>query len=130
MVDNGLNSQFDGCIVCIDSVGNVYVFGIVRWLGMFYEIMYKFVDGGVYWIGSIWIAAVVSFGVFDLVVGWPVMDGIVGVRVDLVGGLNVDIVNGVFSGIDVIDCIVLIWVDGMDGFNNEKLMFASSINGG
>jgi hypothetical protein len=128
--DNGINTQPDGCTVRTDSVGNVYVFGVGNRLGTSYEMMYKSTDGGAHFVGPKLISSVVAPGVFDPVLGRPVMDGIAGARVDLAPAPSADIANGAPSGNDATDRIVLTWADGSAGLNNEQLMFATSTNGG
>ena len=58
------------------------------------------------------------------------MDGIAGARDDLGPSPSVDIANGAPTGADATNRIVMTWVDGRDGLNNEHVMFTASTNGG
>jgi hypothetical protein len=128
--DNGVNSQPDGCTVRTDSQGNVYVFGIGTRNGQSFEMMYKSTDGGAHWVGPSLITPVTAPGVFDPVLGRPVMDGIAGARVDLAPAPSVDIANGRPTGTGATNEIFMSWVDGSAGLNNEHLMLTWSTDGG
>jgi len=128
--DNRNNSQPDGCTVRTDSQGNAYVFGIGTRNGQSVQMMYKSTDGGSHWVGPTVIAPVVAPGVFDPVLGRPVMDGIAGARVDLAPGPSVDIANGRPSGTGATDEIFMSWSDGRNGLNHEQLMLTWSTDGG
>ena len=128
--NNGVNSQPDGCTVRTDSKGNVYVFGIATRNGQAWETMYRSTDAGVHFTGPTLIAKVTRPGVFDPVQGRPVMDGLGGARVDLASAPSVDIANGAPTGVDATDEIVMTWVDGAAGLNNEQLMVETLRNGG
>src|SRR6266567_2537398 len=97
---NGVNSQPDGCTVRTDSHGNLYVFGVGSRGGTSFEMMYKSTDGGAHFTGPTLLAPVVDPGVFDPVIGRPVMDGIAGARNDLAFAPSADIANGAPSGTD------------------------------
>src|SRR5205823_14446705 len=92
--------------------------------------MVKSTDGGVRWTRPKKVSDVVEAGVFDPVLGRPVMDGIAGFRVDLSGSPSVDVANGAPEGSDATDEIVAAWVDASDGLNDEHAMFTYSTNGG
>jgi hypothetical protein len=128
--DNGINGQPDGCTVRTDSHGNVYVFGVGRRAGTSFEMMYKSTDGGAHFTGPKLLASAVDPGVFDPVIGRPVMDGVAGARNDLAFAPSVDIANGAPSGTDATNRIVLTWADGAHGLNNEQLLLMTSTNGG
>ena len=128
--DNGINSQPDGCTVRTDSHGNVYVFGVGKRGGTSFEMMYKSTDGGVHFTGPKLLSAVVDPGVFDPVIGRPVMDGIAGARNDLADAPSADIANGAPTGTGATDRIVLTWADGARGLNHEQLLLMTSSNGG
>jgi hypothetical protein len=124
-----------GCTVRTDSDGNVYMF--YEEFGKFATqgqqgtiMMVKSTDGGVRWGRPQKVADVVEAGVFDPVLGRPVMDGIAGFRVDLSGSPSADIANGAPDGSDATDEIVIAWVDARDGLNDEHAMFTYSTNGG
>src|SRR5215472_15960373 len=128
--DNGINSQPDGCTVRTDSQGNVYAFGVGKRGGVSVEMMYKSTDGGVHFTGPSLLSAVVDPGVFDPVIGRPVMDGIAGARNDLADAPSADIANGAPTGTDATNRIVLTWSDGTQGLNHERLLLMTSTNGG
>ena len=128
--DNGVNQQPDGCTIRTDSTGDVYVFGVGARRGHSFQMMYKSTDGGAHFTGPTLIAQVVEPGVFDPVLGRPVMDGIAGARVDLAAGPSVDIANGAPTGSDATDQIVMTWADGRAGLDHEQLMLTTSRNGG
>jgi hypothetical protein len=128
--DNGINSQPDGCTVRTDSHGVVYVFGIGTRAGTSFEMMYRSTDAGAHFTGPSLITPVVEPGVFDPVQGRPVMDGLGGARVDLAAAPSVDIANGAPDGAGATNQIVMTWVDGALGLNKERLMVATSRNGG
>jgi hypothetical protein len=128
--DNGINSQPDGCTVRTDSKGTVFVFGIATRGGQTYTAMYRSTDSGEHWRGPTLVAPVTEPGIFDPVLGRPVMDGIAGARVDLAAGPSVDIANGAPTGADATDLIMMTWADGRDGLNHEKLMMTVSRDGG
>jgi len=127
---NGVNSQPDGCTVRTDSHGNVYVFGVGARGGVSFEMMYKSTDGGAHFTGPALLSTAVNPGVFDPVIGRPVMDGIAGARNDLAFAPSADIANGAPSGTDATNQIVLTWADGRQGLNHEQLLMMTSTNGG
>jgi hypothetical protein len=128
--DNRINSQPDGCTVRTDSHGNVYVFGVGTRHGASFEMMYKSTDGGAHFTGPALLAGAVDPGVFDPVIGRPVMDGVAGARNDLAFAPSVDIANGAPTGSDASNQIVLTWANGAQGLNHEQLLLMTSTNGG
>jgi hypothetical protein len=127
---NGINSQPDGCTVRTDSHGNVYVFGVGTRGGTSFQMMYKSTNGGAQFTGPALLSSAVNPGVFDPVIGRPVMDGIAGARNDLAFAPSVDIANGAPTGADATNRIVLTWADGRQGLNHEQLLMMTSTNGG
>ncbi len=128
--NNGINSQPDGCTVRTDSHGNVYVFGVGSRGGVSFEMMYKSTDGAAHFTGPTLVSAAVDPGVFDPVIGRPVMDGIAGARNDLAFAPSADIANGAPAGADATNRIVLTWADGRQGLNHEQLLLMTSTDGG
>jgi len=128
----GLISGHSGCTVRTDSAGTVYVF----WLGFDSQTkqngiyMARSSDGGASFETPRRLFLAVGTGVFDPVLGRNVMDGVAGARDDLADAPSVDIANGAPTGSDATDQIVLTWVDGRDGLNNEHVFFTTSTDGG
>jgi hypothetical protein len=73
---------------------------------------------------------VVHTGVFDPVQGRFEMDGITGARNDLSDAPSVDIANGAPTGAAASNELVLSWVDGRPGLNQEHVLFTTSTDGG
>jgi hypothetical protein len=137
---NNPNSQQgfgrSGCTVRTDSEGVVYVFvnqfafdpdtaaaGKIQ--------MIKSFDGGKSWTRPLNIfTAFDTCNYFEPSIGRCVEDGVAGARSDLSSAPSVDIANGAPTGTDATDKLVLTWVDGRDGLNNEHVMFTSSSAGG
>ncbi len=123
-----------GCTVRTDSDGVVYVFVHAFAFGLpgFGKIqLIKSFDGGATWTRPRNIfTAVDTCNAFEPAIGRCVQDGIGGARNDLGAAPSVDIANGAPMGADATDQIVLTWVDGRDGLNNEHVMFTDSTNGG
>ncbi len=129
--DNGINTQPDGCTVRTDSHGVVYVFGVATRLGQAFETMKPSFDGGMTWSSALQlIAPVKDAGVFDPVLGRPVMDGIAGARNDLFDAPSVDIANGAPSGADATNEMVLTYNDASHGLNHERALVQVSTNRG
>ncbi len=128
--NNGINSLPDGCTVRTDSRGNLYVFGVGNRNGTSFEMMYTSGDGGAHFTGPALLAPTVDPGVFDPVIGRPVMDGVAGARNDLAHAPGVDIANGAPTGSGATNQIVLTWADGAQGINHEQLLMMTSTNGG
>ena len=125
-----------GCTVRTDSNGVVYVFtyqfgfdpdsaapGKIQ--------MVKSFDGGKHWTRPVNLfTAFDTCNYFEPSIGRCVMDGVGGARSDLSPAPSVDIANGAPSGAGATNRIVMSWVDGRDGLNNEHVMFSQSTNGG
>jgi hypothetical protein len=128
----GVLSGASGCTIRTASNGKVYVF----WLGW----NQKSKENGIYMATSKnggrtfsepdRLFKVVHTGVFDPVQGRNEMDGITGARDDLSDAPSVDIANGAPSGTGATNQIVMTWVDGRAGLNNEHVMFTTSTDGG
>jgi hypothetical protein len=127
-----LFSGHSGCTVRTDSSGNVYVF----WLGWDQKLkqqgiyMARSLDGGASFQQPRRLFLAVHTGIVDPVLARTTMDGIAGARSDLSDAPSVDIANGAPTGTGASNQIVLTWVDGRDGLNNEHVFFTSSTNGG
>jgi hypothetical protein len=137
---NNINSRNgfgrSGCTVRTDSAGAVYVFtfqfGFSATTAAPGRIqMIKSLDGGAHWQRPVNIfTAFDTCNYFEPSIGRCVMDGVGGARDDLSPGPSVDIANGAPTGADATNQLVLTWVDGRDGRNNEHVMFTTSGNGG
>jgi len=128
----GALSGASGCTIRTASDGTVYVF----WLGWDQKLKQNGIymatsnNGGATFTAPRRLFQVVHTGVFDPVQGRFVMDGIAGARDDLSDAPSIDIANGAPRGAGATDQIVLSWVDGRDGLNNEHVMFTTSTDGG
>jgi hypothetical protein len=127
-----LFSGHSGCTVRTDSTGTVYAF----WLGWDQRLkqqgiyMARSFDGGATFEQPRRLFLAVHTGVVDPVLGRTTMDGIAGARSDLSNAPSVDIANGAPTGAGASDQIVLTWVDGRDGLNDEHVFFTTSTDGG
>jgi hypothetical protein len=127
-----LESGIAGCTLRTDSEGNVYAF----WTGYNQNTRQQSIqmsvssDGGVTWTTARKLFRSVGVGVLDPVIFRKVEDGVAGARDDLANAPSVDIANGAPTGADATDQIVLTWVDGRDGLNNEHVLFTTSTDGG
>jgi hypothetical protein len=123
-----------GCTIRTDSEGVVYMFFAhfaVGFPGFGATALVKSFDGGHTWTRPVDILpAVDACNAFEPSIGRCVEDGVAGARNDLASAPSVDIANGAPTGADATDQIVLTWVDGRDGLNNEHVMFTTSTNGG
>jgi hypothetical protein len=106
----------DGCTVRTDSHGVAYVFGVGTSSPgghQSFELMSRSTNGGATWSTARPVAGPVTQpGVFDPVVGRPVLDGVAGARSDLAPAPSVDIANGAPTGSDATDRIVMTYVSG------------------
>ena len=123
-----------GCTVRTDSHGVVYVFADQFGAGLPGAgkiIMIKSFDGGATWTRPVSVFSTVdTCNAFEPSIGRCVMDGVAGARDDLSASPSIDIANGAPTGTDATNEMVLTWVDGRDGLNNEHVMFSTSTNGG
>jgi hypothetical protein len=126
-----------GCTIRTDSQGVVYVFyeefvsPSVTVPPPATHMLVKSFDGGVKWTRPMPVQRVVDPCFFvDPVIQRCVMDGIAGARSDLAAAPSADIANGAPTGADATDEIVLTWVDGRDGLNDEHVMVSHSTNRG
>jgi hypothetical protein len=129
-----------GCTIRTDSDGVVYVFyeefqnptnPSVGFPPPATHMLVKSFDGGQTWTKPRALYRVVDpcFRI-DPVIGRCVMDGIAGARSDLAAAPSVDIANGAPTGVDATNLIVVNWIDGRDGLNNEDAMISWSTNKG
>jgi hypothetical protein len=125
-----------GCTVRTDSHGTVYVFvyqfGFNATTAAAGQIqMIKSFDGGRHWTRPANIfTAYDTCNYFEPSIGRCVEDGVAGARSDLSPAPSVDIANGAPGGGDATNRIVISWVDGRDGINNEHVMYSTSTTGG
>src|SRR5918996_3562904 len=129
-----------GCTIRTDSQGTAYVFyeefknplhPAVGFPPTARQMLVRSVDGGETWSKPRAIQDVTDPCFFvDPVVQRCVMDGVAGARSDLAAAPSVDIANGAPLGTDATDLIVLTWVDGRDGLNNEDVMITWSSDRG
>ena len=129
-----------GCTIRTDSDGVVFVFyeefqnpgnPSVGFPPPATHMLVRSLDGGRTWTRPRALYRVVDpCFVLDPVIGRCVMDGIAGARSDLAAAPSVDIANGAPTGGDATDLIVVSWVDGRDGLNNEDVMISWSTDRG
>lgn len=122
-----------GCTIRTDSDGGVYVFWELfqspfKFLPPQGKLqMVKSTDGGRSWTRPRTIQNTVDPCFFiDPVILRCVMDGVAGARNDLSGAPSVDIANGAPTGAGATNDILLTWVDGRDGLNQEDVMVSFS----
>jgi hypothetical protein len=125
-----------GCTVRTDSHGVVYVFdfqfGFSPTTSAAGQIqMIRSFDGGAHWERPVNIfTANDTCNAFEPSIGRCVEDGVGGARSDLSPAPSVDIANGAPAGTDATNRLVLTWVDGRDGLNQEHVVFTTSATGG
>jgi hypothetical protein len=96
-----------------------------------FHIMAKSTDGGRHWTRAQPILPATDLcNAFEPSIGRCVEDGIGGARDDLGPSPSVDIANGAPTGADATNQIVNAWADGREGLNHERVMFATSSDGG
>jgi hypothetical protein len=129
--NNSQRNPMDGCTVRTDSQGAAYVFGVgtlPQAKGSF-EFMVRSTDGGQTWSKAVPVAGPVTQpGVFDPVLGRPVIDGVAGARSDLAPAPSVDIANGAPTGSDATNRIVMTYVSGP--LATPHVYFTESTDGG
>jgi len=122
-----------GCTIRTDSNGVVYVFYYQFAFGspgQGVQLLAKSFDGGAHWTRPRKVQTAFDLcNAFEASIGRCVQDGIGGARNDLGPDPSVDIANGAPTGGGATNRIVLTWVDGRDGLNNEHVMFTSSAAG-
>ena len=134
-----LISGTSGCTVRTGSDGTVYLF----WLGFNGQTKVQGIyltrsfDGGATFETARRVFVVHNTGAFDPAQGRNTVDGVAGARADLGPAPSVDVANNSpvgedtgTVGDDATDQIVMSWVDGADGLNNEHVKFSTSTNGG
>jgi hypothetical protein len=114
--NNSQRNPTDGCTIRTDSKGTAYVFGVgtVSSAGHnAFELLSASADGGASWSAARAVAGPVTQpGVFDPLLGRPVIDGVAGARSDLAPAPSVDIANGAPLGLDATDRMVMTYVSG------------------
>ena len=123
------------CAVRTDSHGVVYVFFnhyAFGFPGNGSHTMVKSADGGQTWSQP---REVVDQNdacyAADFIAPFScVMDGFLGVRIDVTSAPSIDIANGAPSGENATNEIVDVWGDGRFGFNNAVALLSYSTNGG
>ena len=130
--NNSQRNPVDGCTIRTDSAGTAYIFGIgtVSSAGHnSFELMSTSTNGGGSWSSPTPVAGPVTQpGVFDPVLGRPVIDGVAGARSDLAPAPSVDIANGAPTGADATNRIVMSYVSGT--IDSPQVFFTESGNGG
>ena len=123
-----------GCTVRTDSTGTAYVFYTTFGVGSPGPMRIDMVtstNGGANWTQPVTLFHGSDTCVaIEPAIGRCVEDGVGGARDDLGPAPSVDIANGAPLGTDATNRIVITWVDGRDGLNEEHVLFASSTNGG
>jgi hypothetical protein len=130
--NNGQRNPLDGCSIRTDSMGRAYVFGVGTLSSAGHQ-AFEFVstsdDGGSSWSRPRAVAGPVTQpGVFDPVLGRPVIDGIAGARSDLAPAPSTDIANGAPTGADATNRIVMSYVSGE--ITKPHVYFTESTNRG
>ena len=124
-----------GCAIRTDSNGKVYVFyatfGFSPTGSAPTQIQLSTSsDGGTTWSKPSTIATTGdTCGYVEASIGRCVEDGVGGARSDLSPAPSVDIANGAPTGSDATNLVVLSYVDGSGGVNNEHVVFQSSPDG-
>ena len=124
-----------GCTVRTDSHGVVYVFFnhfAFGFPGRGAHAMVKSLDGGRTWTPPRDIVSQNDACYFsDFLFPFScVMDGFLGVRIDVTASPSVDIANGAPTGENATNQLVDVWGDGRFGFNNEAAVLSYSTDGG
>jgi hypothetical protein len=130
---NGNNPGRDGCTVRTDSKGVVYVFYRANdpKSKVPSELMARSFNGGRTFDTPRAVAGPAeTVGMLDPTILRPVEDGLAGARADLAPAPSVDIANGAPTGTGATDELVMAWVDGSLGINNERALLAVSGPGG
>jgi hypothetical protein len=127
-VSSGRAGGRQGCVVRTDSQGTVYVV----WRGSFKKEdviwMARSDNGGVRFDRPQVIATTGTVGEFDPTQGRLTFDGVAGSRTN--EGPTFDIANGAPTGVGAPDTLLLGWLDGRLGLNQERSMLRYSTDGG
>ncbi|HEX2680544.1 MAG TPA: sialidase family protein, partial [Candidatus Dormibacteraeota bacterium] len=130
--NNGERNPLDGCTIRTASDGTAYVFGVGTDSSgghASFELMSTSDNGGTSWSSPRPVAGPVTQpGVFDPVLGRPVIDGVAGARSDLAPAPSVDIANGAPTGSDATNRIVMSFVSG--SIDAPNVFFTESADGG
>jgi hypothetical protein len=130
--NNGERNPLDGCTVRTASNGTAYLFGkgTISSAGKAtFELMSTSSNGGSTWsIPTPVTGPTTQPGVFDSVLGRPVIDGVAGARSDLANAPSVDIANGAPSGNHASNRIVMTYVSGT--IDAPHVFFTESADGG
>jgi hypothetical protein len=130
---NGNNPGRDGCTVRTDSKGVVYVFYRANdpKTKVPSQLMSRSFNGGRTFEPPRAVAGPAeTVGLLDPTILRPVEDGLAGARADLAPAPSVDIANGAPDGAGATDQLVMAWVDGSLGINNERALLWVSGPGG
>lgn len=130
---NATNAGRDGCTVRTDSRGVVYV----MWRGedprthVEGQILTRSFDGGASFDNPRRVTGPAGpVGVIDPLILRPVEDGLAGARADLAPAPSLDVANGAPTGAGATDELVLTWVDGSPGLNDERALLSTSMDQG
>jgi hypothetical protein len=127
-VSSGRAGGRQGCVVRTDSEGTVYVVWRGSFKGDDVIWMARSFNGGVRFDRPRVIASTGTVGEFDPAQGRLTFDGVAGSRTN--EGPTFDIANGAPSGADAPDTLLLGWLDGRLGLNQERSMVRTSTDGG
>jgi hypothetical protein len=129
--NNGQRNPLDGCTIRTDSAGNAYVFGVGTVSSashQAFELVSISTNGGAGWSNPQPVAGPVTQpGIFDPVLGRPVIDGVAGARSDLAPAPSVDIANGAPTGAGATNRIVMTYVSG--DITAPRVYFTESTDG-
>ena len=127
-VSSGRAGGRQGCVVRTDSEGTVYVVWRGSFKGEDVVWMARSFNGGVRFDRPRAIAETGTVGEFDPTQGRLTFDGVAGSRTN--EGPTFDIANGAPTGVDAPDTLLLGWLDGRLGLNEERSMMSFSTDGG
>jgi len=119
-VGAGRSGGRQGCTIRTDSEGVVYVFWNGSLKNQDVQYMTRSFDGGKNFEKPQPVATVTECGALDPVQGRFTFDGVAGARTNSFP--SVDIANGVPTGTDATDRIVLTWCDARNGLNSEQAL--------
>jgi len=119
-VGAGRSGGRQGCTIRTDSDGVVCVFWNGSLKNQDVQYMTRSFDGGKNFEKPQPVATVTECGALDPVQGRFTFDGVAGARTNSFP--SVDIANGVPTGTDATDRIVLTWCDARNGLNSEQAL--------